>query len=259
MFAKPVSSSVHQIFTRNLDGTGETALTGSDADRDRPSTRQGLSKLVYVSTQTGNEEIFISNFDGSMETNLTNHAAADFDPVMSADGSTIAFISNRNGQFGLYAMDANGANLRLLSTSPGVMQPSLSANGSRVVFTAAPFGFFQIFRMETNGTGLTNLSNDLSFDDLSPTISPDGTRVAFTRDDVLTTMDINGLTKTTVLNLGDLIESPSYTSDGTQIVFNGLVGFAWDIFRVNVNGTGLTNLTNTASIDEMKTSGYIGL
>jgi hypothetical protein len=54
------------------------------------------------------------------EVNLTRHASADRDPRWTKSGSTgdfIVFLSNRDGAGDVYIMDANGQNLRRITTS----------------------------------------------------------------------------------------------------------------------------------------------
>lgn len=241
----------------NLDGSGQTAITGTDARRTSASTASGLTFLVYQSNETGNQEVFRSNFDGTGAVNLTSNSAADFDPVVSSDGSRVAFLSNRGGSLGLYVMNSNGTGVTLVSSLVGIEGVSLNADGSRVVFSAAPNGVPQIFVANTTGGAATNLSQDENFFDQTPVFSPDGQTIAFVRDFDLWTMSASGAGKTFRFSLGDEILFPSFTSDGSRIVFMGSVNLAYDIFSVSASGTGQLNLTNTPT-DEFKSSGYVG-
>jgi TolB protein len=245
----------------NLDGTGVVAITGADANRYSGSTATGLQKLVYESLQTGDSEVFASNFDGSSPVNLTNNMADDLNPVMSADGSKVAFYSTRMGTLGLYLMSSTGTGLQTVTTMTGLLDDfglGVNTDGSKVVFVAAPSGVTQIYIANSDGTGLANLSNNLNDDDESPCFSPDGSTILFARLNSLYTMSTTGTNKTLLFTGLTSVTYPSYTSDGSKIVFRMLVNGAWDLFVMNANGTGLTNLTSTP-IDELKSSGYIGL
>jgi len=250
---------VDVLWHMNLDGTSQVAITSTSANRRKGSTQSTLSKIVYESDETGNSEIFIANFDGTNAINISNNAADDFDPVMSADGTKVAFLSTRNGATGLFIMSTNGLNVAQLVSLAGMENQgiAINSNASKITFSAAPNGVPQIYIVNGNGTNLTNLSSNLNFFDNSPSFSPDGNTILFVRDDNLWTMALNGTNKSSLYSMGDLIAFPSYSDDGNKIVFMGLTNFAWDIFSINSNGTGLTNLTNTGT-DEFKTSGYIG-
>lgn len=243
----------------NLDGSGITTITATDANRLNVSTVSGLGKIVYESNETGNSEIFIANLDGTGAVNISNNAADDFEPVVSSDGSTVAFLSNRTGVTRLYVMSSTGTGLTEITNMAGMegLGRALNANGSKVVFTAAPSAVPQIYIANSNGTGLTNLSSDLNFFDLTPCFNVAGDKVLFSRDGDLYTMNLNGTSKSFVYSAAGDIESPSYTSDGSKIVFMTLVNFGWDLIVINANGSSPVNITNTAT-DEFKTSGYIG-
>jgi len=243
----------------NLDSTGTTLLTGSDASRLNASSYTGLPKMVFETNETGNSEIFISDLDGSGAVNLTSNGGEDFDPVVSRDGSKIAFLSNRSGATRLYVMNSDGSGLTEISALAGMdgLGIALNADGSEIAFSAAPSGWPQIYVGSTNGTGVTNISNDLNSFDITPCFSNDGSKVLYSKDGELYTMSTTGTNKTFVFGSTSDIEFPSYTSDGTKIVFMREVNFAWDLFVVNTNGSSLVNLTQTP-VDEFKVAGYIG-
>jgi Tol biopolymer transport system component len=51
-------------------------------------------------------------------TNITNNSARDGSPTWSPDGKKIAFVSDRGGNDDIYVMDANGANVKRVTTNP---------------------------------------------------------------------------------------------------------------------------------------------
>jgi TolB protein len=93
-------------------------------------------RLAVVSTRDGNADIFVMPFSPgdvtaeSRMVNLTRRAGGDFNPAFSPDGRRIAFSRQdlsddlnttvREDQaVELYVMDADGSNVRRLST-PGL-------------------------------------------------------------------------------------------------------------------------------------------
>ena len=95
--------------------------------------------------------------DGSNQRNLTQHQhlALDGSPDWSPDGSQIAFTSDRvNNGLSLFAMDADGANVRQLTEGPFDVVPKWSPDGKRIAFEAM-LGLGhgrQIYVMNADGT-----------------------------------------------------------------------------------------------------------
>jgi dipeptidyl aminopeptidase/acylaminoacyl peptidase len=154
--------------------------------------------------------------DGSNQTNLTNHSSIDSDPAWSPDGNQIAFRSDRDGNAEIYVMNADGS----------------------------------------NQTRLTNHFRD----DFSPTWSPDGTQIAFSsnRNGItggigIYVMDADGsnvhiLVVEYVPSISRNL-SAAWSPDGTQIAFETNRDGNREIYVVDADGTGLTNLTNHSNND----------
>ena len=124
-----------------------------------------------------------------------------------------------------------------------------------------PEGDFEIFTMEPDGTGLSQLTHNAAFD-FDPEWSADGKKIAFESDRGLFSeifvMNADGTEETQVTTNPDFSfdRSPTFSPDGKKIVFesNRAVGEGVDnpekdieIFVVNLDGTGLIQLTRNAS------------
>ncbi len=110
--------------------------------------------------------------------------------------------------------------------------------------------------MNADGTNQRRITDNEDFD-IGAEISPDGNTVAFHQGlgDHCCTIQLVGIddpnterTLTTSDGMPVYGMWPSWPPDGKQIAFNAPgVGGAGDIWVINVDGTGLTNLTQTAS------------
>src|SRR5215207_3748306 len=213
--------------------------------------------------------------DGTNQTNLTNTPESnETQPTWSSDGTRIAFTGegsepNADGDvlLDIWVMDADGSNLTNLTNSPNLSeyQPSWSPSSTQLVFVRDVPGQViseqpDIFVMDANGqTPASNLTNT-DESEFGPAWSPDGTKIAFAgvREGgyEIVTMDPDGQNETILT--GDSFEgddrAPDWSADSQKVVFmkQSQVGGCcepWEIWAVNRNGSGDTNLTNHPADD----------
>jgi len=118
----------------------------------------------------------------------------------------------------------------------------------------------ELYVMNRNGSDQTRITFD-NVTDYAAVWSPDGTQIAFyspvksadgkTRPQLFLA-DANGAVQLTgagpSTDTGAGAQFPDWSPDGTRIAFQTtLVGAVRDIFVINVDGTGLTNLTHNSS------------
>jgi hypothetical protein len=165
----------------------------------------------------------------------------------------IAFVREETPFSGeIYVMKGNGSGQKRITFTPfvgpnwGSSFPAFSANGTRIVFAsirpphAPDFGIYTMF---PNGSGqaLVKLPGE------NPSYSPDGSKIAFNRDDIFV-MNANGTGETQLTSSagGEDSRDPSFSPDGSKIVFTSSraphVG-TYEIYVMNANGTAETRLT----------------
>jgi TolB protein len=198
----------------------------------------GLSRIVTI------------NPDGTNRTSLTSDRRGNADPAWSADGSKIVYVRNY-GDARLYTKSADGTGRTLVLDSERgrFEEPSFSPDGTQIAFTHLRAGFSgaAVFVVNVDGTGRTKISPKSSTFEIASDWSPDGSSIAITNDDSnharVMTMDPDGSNRV-VVTRGS---SPSWSPDGSQIVFEGLHrgDTRYDVFVVNLDGTGRARLTET--------------
>jgi TolB protein len=110
------STSNCGLISLNADGSNFRLLTSSPGDT-APSLSPDGSKIAFMSAERdGNWEIYVLELKTGKINRLTTDPDIDGLPVWSPDGRCLAFLSHRGGKWGLYTMQANGSDVRLLTT-----------------------------------------------------------------------------------------------------------------------------------------------
>jgi Tol biopolymer transport system component len=128
-------------------------------------------------------------------------------------------------------------------------------NSGKIIFADTLTG--GLFVINADGTGQTVLTTGGSIRDSNPVYSPDGSKIAFDRNAgsgrnivVMNADGTNPITITTSSSFSSVNMDPTWSPDGQKIAFisdrNGARRL--EIFVVNVDGTGLTQLTTNVQL-----------
>jgi YD repeat-containing protein len=241
-----------QLYSMDASGGSLFQLTNNGANDDHPRWSPNGTKVLFQSDRdnptTGTYDIYVMNANGTGQTRLTVDASDDCNAVWSPDGSKIVFQSLRNGSYyQIYTMNADGTNqVNITNGVSADSQPSWSSDGSKISFASERdhVGTSSIYVLNANGATRLTFSSE-PFRDEQPVWSPDGSRIAFvsTRDSVIDTwqetddnggiltrsavrtnkevyvMNANGTGQSRLTNTLENDDSPSWSPDGTKIVF----------------------------------------
>jgi Tol biopolymer transport system component len=167
-----------------------------------------------------------------------------------ATNGRIAFGIRINDNTDVYSVRPGGQDLRRLTTDPGFDAcAAYSADGRRIAYCSGQGGGpVQVWTMKQNGTDkqqVTHMSGPAIF----PDFSPDGSQIVFTaqpagsptRDIYVVGSDGNGLTRLTS-GVGNNVY-PAFSPDGSKIVFNSNRTGTSQVYVMNADGSGQTQLT----------------
>jgi Tol biopolymer transport system component len=119
---------------------------------------------------------------------LTTSTADDIHPSWSPDGTKILFSSNRSGNYDIWIMDSDGSNMvQLTSNSSDEKYAVWNHAGNKIAFTRwYPLelwrggGYaYQLWIMNSDGSNPQKLNVNDTWRLISPTWSPDDTKIAF--------------------------------------------------------------------------------
>jgi len=230
-----------------------------------PAARTAAAQPTTSSDQPGGTIAFASlaprdwdlhRYDGG-EAPLTDHPALDYNAAFSPDGKSIAFVSQRDGNMELYVMGADGSGVRRLTDNFALDDhPAWSPDGTRIAFVStrepAPAGraWNAIYTMSADGSNVRRLSGPDAAD-YSPAWSPRGDLVAFASgsgrsgESGIYVMNPDGSGRRLVVENGGW---PAFIDGGAAIAFHRPRENRWDVWRVDLDGSGLTRLAQNASM-----------
>ena len=260
----------YQLFTINASGSGARQLT-SFADSDAvwaawsPSgTQIAFERDVYTGVFVNRAAIYTMNADGSGSRPLTP-TGLNGRPSWSPDGSLIAFSTLRYGkQATISVMTANGSRVRKVLTTPlprkgfglGLDSPTFSPDGKRIAFVWIKRSGSAIFTMKASGGGLVQVT-PWQKGGVADKIdwSPDGARIAFSSPGIgdrpgissnvyVVRPDGSGRVKITNTRGGKINNGfDCWSPDGKKIAFVSNRSGKYEIYVMNANGTGVTQVT----------------
>jgi TolB protein len=226
--------SCDQIYTMNIDGSDVRKI--SDGGRTTCSYYTPDRKsIIYASTFKGGREC---------------------PPVPSFDQGYVWPIY---GSYDIYIANADGSDIRPLTTTPGYDAEATIRKDGRIVFTSVRDGDMEIYSMSADGSDVRRLTRREGPDG-GPFYSADGKQIVFRGRPLwrptsleIFVMNEDGSNLRQVTNLKAASFAPYFTPDGKRIIFSTNVGDPkgrnFDLYLINVDGTGLERVTYNDTFD----------
>jgi Tol biopolymer transport system component len=196
------------IYTLYADGTGFAALTDGSSNDSGPLWSPDGEKVAFTSDRDGTSEIYLMNPDGSQQIRVTNTQGNKSGLTWSPDGKQLVFAETKSGINNVYAVNVDGSDLVQLATqAEDVYMITWSPNHQWLAFNQASPNGRAVVIVRRDGSDLQMLASDL------------------------------------------VIRSFCFSPDSRLLVYsaaNPAVGIDDQIYSINLDGSSLTQLTNSA-------------
>jgi TolB protein len=249
-----------EIFTLSLAAAGAQPLrlNAGTVSRDPSPSPDGTRYVFAVSQITpmgeSQHDLYIVNRNGMNMRWFTRTAGVEDEPTWSPDGAKILYrgaVDDSRSDLWVINVEGTGAtNLtaNLPATMTAIRNPAWSPDGARIAFVAAQSGQHKIWTMNADGSNVAPLTTDAGFD-LTPTWSPTGDQIAFSRYNGTTPANgwdvmivpVSGGVPVRLELAGDQL-NPVWSPDGRYIAVQGtdVAGQgSHQLYTLRPDGTGL--------------------
>ncbi len=238
---------------RGIPATPMTIPTATPLPRATATPLPASDDIAFAAPDAaypGSMRLYKIHPDGTGLTALTDPGLKVFHPSWSPDKGWVVFEGYGTSPARLYTVDADGTGLAVVPNTAQAGAPAWSPDGTRIAFVSYAAGSAQLWSIHPDGTALTQLtaeSGGVSPEDFA--WSPDSREIAYSTLTKTRLMDADG---GNVRDFPVLMKQMDWSPDGQSFVFDAYVDTVnnlnvWQVFRVNADGTGLAQLTDTDS------------
>jgi TolB protein len=283
-----------EVYLMNPDGSDPQRITENEVGDTFPVLSPDGKKIVFDSNRLRTEgesintsDLFVMASDGTEQTHLTRGSSASWSP----DGKNITFHASASGTGLPIRMDPGAppadSDIFVLNVDDSVTgqqapinitnsetliedDPHWSPDGQRIVYTAHDVNddpvvstTAEVFVINAGSEAPVRLTFN-SAEERAAAWSPDGTKIVFMcryggTDFEICAINPDGSGLVQITNNAVQELSIRWSMDGTQFWFNRPLSGAgsMELFRINVDGTGETQMTNTDGINLFPTAGWL--
>jgi TolB protein len=262
-------SQVFDVTDVSKLGITLTGASAPDRQKLKQAIESGIKVLVWGTIGTRDPDYLLDRFvyDGSVDSigsakryvgstkllrqmahRLADELVARYTGEPGIARTRIAYVSEQKGARELFVMDYDGHSPRQV-TADGFLNltPQWSPDRKFLVFTSYQSRTRQNIEIVELATGKRSPLVSLAGLNITPALSPDGTKLAFATsqdgNSEIYTMDLETRTlqRLTVHSAGDL--SPSWSPTGKEIAFTSDRGGGPQVYLMSADGSNVRRLT----------------
>ncbi|MEI6074943.1 MAG: hypothetical protein WCS94_05170 [Verrucomicrobiota bacterium] len=213
-----------EIYVADFDGYGAQAVTTDRAIAAKPAWVPHQLALYYTSYARNNPDIFYHSLSSGQRRVVAGYSGLNTSASVSPDGSKLAMVLSKSGSPNIWIANADGSNLKHLTTGIEDSSPCWSADGQWICFATKIAERRRLAKVSVAGGAVHTLNTAGVANPTEPDWSPDGKWIAFTSqmgDFSICVMPADGSLAPVVLVRG---ENPSWAPNSRTLVFNHETG-----------------------------------
>jgi TolB protein len=223
-FKSQSAGGAGEIYIADFDGYAAQAITTDSAIVAKPAWVPGKLALYYTSYARNNPDIYYHSLSSGQRRMVAGYSGLNTSASVSPDGSKIAMILSKAGSPNVWVCNANGSDLKRLTTGIEDSSPCWSPDGQWICFATKIASRRRLAKVSVNGGPVQALNTAGVSNPTEPDWSPDGKWIAFTRqagDFDICVMAADGSLPVIVLVAG---QNPSWAPNSRTLVFNREIG-----------------------------------
>ncbi len=214
-----------EIYVSDFDGYDPKPATSDNAIVSHPSWVPGRLALYYNSYKLESPDIFFSDLSTGQRRVVAKYSGSNFSPAASPDGSKVAMILSKDGRPNVYVANADGSNLKRLTTGIEDSSPCWSPDGKWICFATKIDSRRRLAKVPADGGEVQTIPTTGAPNPTEPDWSPDGKWIAFTSQTGefdICVMPADGSAAPTVLVRG---QNPSWSANSRTLIYNHAIRY----------------------------------
>ena len=179
-FKAQSSTGNGEIYVADFDGYNKQSITHDDTIVAAPAWVPGRLAIYYTSYKRGNPDIFYHNLGNGQRRVVAGYSGLNTSAAVSPDGSKVAMILSKSGSPNVWVCNADGTDLKRLTTSSEDSSPCWSPDGQWICFATKIADRRVLAKVPAGGGSLQRIPTPGASNPTEPDWSPDGKWIAFT-------------------------------------------------------------------------------